>query len=155
MCNDSSFWLYKLPYFLLLVTSLYCSCCFDGEQGKKMVCKATAIGRGFPRRPLVILSLLSPNGEPVHRLTTPQSNPQEICSPNLLIIKKVYFLMKCVTRSTILIIILFHNFKQNITMKIYWTPRIYQASLTCNNLPVHTNYKRIAPRNGGTRVSQV
>lgn len=36
-------------------------------------------------------------------------------------------------------------------MKIYWTPRIYQASLTCNNPPcknppVHTNYKRIAPR---------
>ena len=44
-----------------------------------MVGKATAIGRGFPRRPLVILSLLPPNGEPVHRLTIPQSDPQEMC----------------------------------------------------------------------------
>ena len=81
--------------------------------------EATAIGRGFPRCPLVILSLLPPNEEPVHRLTIPQSDPQEMCEPNLPIIKQVYFLMKSVARSTILIIILFHNFSQNKTMKIY------------------------------------
>ena len=44
-----------------------------------MVGKATAVGRGFPRRPLVILSLLPPNKEPVHRLTILQSDPQEMC----------------------------------------------------------------------------
>lgn len=83
-----------------------------------MVGEATCIEKGFPRRPLVILSLLPPNGEPVHILTKPQSDQQEMCEPNLPIIKQVYFLMKCVTRSRILVIILFHNFSQK-TRKIY------------------------------------
>ena len=46
MCIDSSFWLYKLPYFLFLVTSLYCCCCFEKVGGRSYMYR-----EGFPSPP--------------------------------------------------------------------------------------------------------